>query len=212
MKKEAGIDKCVVFPFPQEPFPKKYKKANLKVASLKDPFISFYWVNPYYFRKNEVKVFARKFDVKGFKLHPVFDGYYPTVEFLESIMRTSTELNIPVLFHSLWGEFGAVNGIEKVAESFPRAEILISHLVGYEGIDAARRHDNIYLDTSYAPHPRRIEFAVKTLGAKRIVFASDFPYADPVINLKIIGRAEISEKEKRLILGENAMQLLKIKY
>ena len=83
-------------------------------------------------------------------------------------------------------------------------------MIGNEGIEAAKRQSNIYLDTSYAPHPRRIEFAVKTIGAKRILFGSDFPYADPVIGLKIVQRASISEKERKLILGENATRLLKI--
>lgn len=209
MKKGTAVDKCVVFPFPQEPFPEKYKQANLKVASVKDPFIPFYWVNPYYFKMKEVKKIVKKYGVKGFKLHPIFDGYYPTVEFLKDIMRTAIELNIPTLFHSLWGDLGAVSWIEKVAEEFQKAKIVISHLSN-EGIDAAKRQGNIYLDTSYAPHPRRIEFAVKTVGAEKLLFGSDFPYADPVISLKIVQRAKISERDVKLILGENAVKLLRI--
>lgn len=209
-QKEAGVDKAVIFPRPQEPFPEKYREANMKVFKTKGPFIPFIWINPYFFDEEEITESIKKFGVKGIKLHPVFDGYYPTPEFLKDVVQSSINLDIPILFHSLWGSLGKVKYIEKVAESFPRSKIVIAHLKESDGIKVAKKLDNVYLDTSYSPHPRRVEQAVKAVGAKRILFGSDFPFNDMLIQKMMVERAKIKENEKRMILGGNATKLLRI--
>lgn len=210
MQKEANIDKSVIFAMPQEPFPEKNKEANIEVFTAKGPFIPFIWINPYFFNEREVIDLIRRFSVSGIKLHPVFDGYYPSPEFLKDIIELSVKLDIPVLFHSLWGNFGDVKHIEKIAENFPKAKIVIAHLKESGCIDVAKKLDDVYIDTSYCPHPRRIERAVKVVGAERILFGSDFPFNDPVIQKMIIERAKIKKGDKQLILGENAIKLLNL--
>lgn len=210
IQKEAGIDKSVIFAMPQEPFPKKNKEANMIVFSAKGPFIPFIWINPYFFEKKEFEILIEEFDVKGIKLHSVFDGYYPSPEFLEDVVELSIKLDMPILFHSLWGDMGDVKNIENVASAFPRAKIVIAHLKESKCIDVARKHDNVYIDTSYCPHPRRIEQTVDAIGPDRILFGSDFPFNDPVIQKMMIERSKIKREEKQAILGENAIKLLNI--
>lgn len=210
IQEEANINKSVIFAMPQEPSPERYKEANMKVFTAKGSFIPFIWINPYFFNEKEVIDLVKKFNVKGIKLHSVFDGYYPSPEFLKNIIELSVKLNIPVLFHSLWGDLGDVKHIETVAENFPKAKIVIAHLKESGCIYVAKKLDNVYIDTSYCPHPRRIEQAVKVLGAEKIVFGSDFPFNDTVIQKMMIERAHIRLEEKELILGENAVKLLKV--
>ena len=55
-----------------------------------------------------------------------------------------------------------------------------------------------------------IEMAVREVGAKRIVFGSHLPSRSLGTELgKVVG-AEISEADKRLILGQNYRRLLKV--
>ncbi|MDI6826030.1 MAG: amidohydrolase family protein [Candidatus Aenigmarchaeota archaeon] len=210
IQKEANIDKSVIFAMPQEPFLEKNKEANMEVFTAMGPFIPFIWINPYFFDKKEVIDSIKRFNVRGVKLHSVFDGYYPSPKFLKDIIELSVKLNIPVLFHSLWGDLGDVKHIEKVAESFPRAKIVIAHLKESGCIDVAKKLDNVYIDTSYCPHPRGIEQAVKAIGAERILFGSDFPFNDPVVQKMMIERAKIKERDKQVILGGNAIKLLNL--
>ncbi len=210
IQKEAGIDKSVIFAMPQEPFPEKNREANMIVFSAKGPFIQFIWINPYFFDGKEIENLVKKFEVRGIKLHSVFDGYYPSPEFLKDVIELSIKLDMPILFHSLWGDMGNVKNIENVASSFPQAKIVIAHLKESGCIDVARKHDNVYIDTSYCPHPRRIEQVVDAIGPDRILFGSDFPFNDPVIQKMMIERSKIKRGEKQSILGENAIKLLNI--
>ena len=58
--------------------------------------------------------------------------------------------------------------------------------------------------------PGVIERLVAEAGADRVVFGSDVPLMDPRPQLGKIITAEISDDEKRLVLGENAKQLLSL--
>ena len=48
------------------------------------------------------------------------------------------------------------------------------------------------------------------IGAKRIMFGSDFPFIDPVPQLQRIRALDLTQEEKQLILVENAKRILKL--
>ena len=77
-------------------------------------------------------------------------------------------------------------------------------------IEVAERHPNIWLECSYAEHPRRIGEAVMRLGADRILFGSDWPLGGGHIawDMTRVTYAPISEGDKAKILGENALRFL----
>lgn len=54
-----------------------------------------------------------------------------------------------------------------------------------------------------------IEEAVRVIGAERIIWGSDMPMIDPWINIERIRSAEITKKQKELILGDNILRLIK---
>jgi predicted TIM-barrel fold metal-dependent hydrolase len=56
--------------------------------------------------------------------------------------------------------------------------------------------DYVYLDTSTAKMPYLVASAVELMGSERIVFGSDFPYADFRISRYCVDLAEIAEEEK----------------
>ena len=51
---------------------------------------------------------------------------------------------------------------------------------------------------------------VRTFGAKRILFGTDSPWADPQAELQHIRALPLSEEERAAILGGNAQRLLRI--
>jgi predicted TIM-barrel fold metal-dependent hydrolase len=54
---------------------------------------------------------------------------------------------------------------------------------------------------------------IESIGAERVVFASDYPHWDatfPGVTDMILNRADLNADTKRKIMGENAAKLLKL--
>jgi predicted TIM-barrel fold metal-dependent hydrolase len=100
----------------------------------------------------------------------------------------------------------------ELAAKYPEQKFLCAHAGGEweRGIRAVQDSPNILVETSgFDATAGFIEMAVRELGAERIVFGSHLPSRSLGTELgKVIG-AEISEREKKLILGENYRHLLK---
>jgi predicted TIM-barrel fold metal-dependent hydrolase len=78
-----------------------------------------------------------------------------------------------------------------------------------KGLRAVRDTPNVLVETSgFDPTSGFIEMAVRELGAKRIVFGSHLPSRSLGTELGKVVTADISERDRRLILGENLRRLL----
>ena len=78
---------------------------------------------------------------------------------------------------------------------------------------AVRRHANVLYDTSGGqPTAGVLEDAVRLLGAQRVVFGSDgiFPGEgrDIAVARACVDGANITRRERELILSENALRIL----
>ncbi|HEX2174103.1 MAG TPA: amidohydrolase family protein [Dehalococcoidia bacterium] len=63
---------------------------------------------------------------------------------------------------------------------------------------------------SFDPDERLLPMVVNEVGAERMVWASDYPHWDCPYDTMLTGvvdRAELTQEQKRLILGENALRL-----
>ncbi|MCA9133584.1 MAG: amidohydrolase family protein, partial [Planctomycetales bacterium] len=102
--------------------------------------------------------------------------------------------------------------LAELAARFPSQKFICAHAGGEweRGIRAVRDCPNILLETSgFDATAGFIEMAVREVGAERIVFGSHLPGRSLGTELgKIVG-ADISEADKRLILGENFRNLLR---
>ena len=104
------------------------------------------------------------------------------------------------------------------ANRFPQARVMLAHLGNGAGDNGkvdmqvravqAAKHRNLWVDTSSARSilPGLVEWAVKELGAERLLFGSDTPLYHVALQRERIECAEISVEAKRLILRENAVQ------
>ena len=68
---------------------------------------------------------------------------------------------------------------------------------------------NLFTDTSSARSitPKLIEWGVKEIGAERILFGTDTPLYFSSMQRIRIDHADLPEREKRMILCENAERL-----
>lgn len=124
-----------------------------------------------------------------------------------------------VIMQHTWFKTGGKQGpgastpseLAQLAAKFPEQKFLCAHAGGEweQGLRAVKGSPNILVETSgFDPTAGFVEMAVRELGAERIVFGTHLPSRSLGTELgKVIG-ANISDNEKRLILGENYRKLI----
>lgn len=150
----------------------------------------------------------------GVKLHPEEHGY-AIREHGAALVAFLEELGAPVMTHS-----GCPNSLPAdflpFVDRHPGVRLLLAHLGNGTGdhgrVDLqvraiqSARHGNIWVDTSSARSllPGLIEWAVREVGAERLLFGSDTPLYHVAMQQARIESAEIPAVAKRLILHDNA--------
>jgi predicted TIM-barrel fold metal-dependent hydrolase len=102
--------------------------------------------------------------------------------------------------------------LAELAARHPTVKFVCAHAGGEweQGLRAVRGSPNILVETSgFDPTAGFIEMAVRELGAERIVFGSHFPSRSLGTEYSKVFHAQISEREKKLIMGENLRNLLR---
>ena len=151
----------------------------------------------------------------GIKIHPEEHGY-PIKEHGRQIFEFAAERESIILTHS--GENNSLpEDMVPFANDFPQARLILAHIGCSEDDDPghqvravqASRHGNIYADTSSASSivSGLIEWAVREIGAEKILFGTDTPLYFSPMQRERINHADISEKDKQLILRDNAIAL-----
>jgi predicted TIM-barrel fold metal-dependent hydrolase len=152
----------------------------------------------------------------GIKIHPEEHGY-PINQHGQSIFEFAAKFKAIIITHS--GEQNSLpEDFVKFADAFPEVRLIVAHHgFGWDGDPSHQvraiqmsRHGNIFTDTSSASNvlPGQIEWAVKEVGADKVLFGTDTPlYFSPMQRARV-DNAEISDEEKELILRTNALILL----
>lgn len=149
----------------------------------------------------------------GVKFHPRNEAFPANSrELVFPILEKVKEYGGLVLFHSGEPDFSHPTLIGYVAEHFPEIPIIIGHLGKTFYMDAilvARWFDNVYVDTSFSVGVRAIEEAVEYAGAEKVLYASDYPQGSIEVDMLKVELANLSRRDKSLILGENAWNILR---
>ncbi|MGI6284860.1 amidohydrolase family protein [Neomoorella humiferrea] len=134
--------------------------------------------------------------------------------YMYPILEKASQWRVPVLAHATPAE------CDEVCKLFPELILIMAHMGAtqiangdwHKAISVARRHRNLYLDTtSSGMDLGMIEEAVRCVGAERVVWGSDVPLLDPWYEIEKIRSAEISISEKNMILGTNIERLLSLR-
>ncbi len=228
---EAGISQSILFAC-EAPILYASNEFVAKVCQqFKDKFIGFASVNP---KKEEaVKVLEdgiRNLGLKGLKLHPPLQDFYPNDKIAWPVYEKATQLNIPVVFHVGTTPFGSLVKlsqanpilIDEVAIAFPELKIILAHmgtLWHNETFMVAEKNPNVFIDTAAYPHEIKnllTENLIKRVGEDKFIFGTDFPmpYEGQIHRMKdyvdCINGLSLSQEIKEKIFHENLEKLLKL--
>lgn len=155
----------------------------------------------------------------GIKIHPE-EHQYPIVEHGRKIFEFAARHHAVVLTHSS-EQNSQADDFVPFMNDYPEVKLILAHIGhGWDGdlshqIRAIQRcrHENAFADTSSSRSitPGLIEWAVKEVGASRILFGSDTPLYHAPMQRRRIDHADLSDSDKRLILRDNAIKLFNLK-
>ena len=175
---------------------------------------------------------------RALKLHPSIQQFYPSDRRIFPVVEEAIKLDIPILIHTgivpitgTASKYDSPIHIDDLALVYPEAKIVMAHADPFGETPAiAAKHPNVYMDTTttFARYARLIPgLAEETLrfmslcqsesntayGCAKTLFGSDanpakgFRIAE---NLQPLQQLNLPEDEKAMILGGNALKLLKL--
>lgn len=212
---ESGIDKMVVMPPANWAPGCDYRAGTDEVVTAinKYPnrFIGFSGVTGYCVKHgiDDLKYGIEEKGLKGageFKASP---GMYETI--VIPILSFLERHRLPVLIHVFTPS--EVKMAEYIAKKLPNLPVIMGHMGGINVtagrmcIEAAKKHQNLFLETSCSPYDIILQ-AVKELGPERVIFGSDAPFVHPLPELKKIIALPISNEDRELILHKNILKLV----
>lgn len=203
------------------------------VRTYPQQFIGFATVDPWKGSKAiyEVERAIKDLGLKGLKLHPIHQSFYPDDKQFFPLYEKCQDLGIPILFHSGFAAAGVgmpggggfklkygrpIPGFDDVAAEFPGLTIIMAHPAWpwiEEQIAVAMHKPNVYIDLSgWAPRfiPQSLIREANTRLQDKVLFGSDYPYLPPDKWIKGFTDLPIDEDVRSKILLDNAREILKI--
>jgi uncharacterized protein len=212
---DAGVDRAIVMTYTELPAvnPDALEYLADQIAMYPDRLIGYVRVHPWYPESLDLVDRAlAEFHMKGVKLHPVGNLSHPASDVSLRVIRRAAEHHAPVLFHCGDEPLTTPLQIALAADAVPEATIILGHMGGYfhvdEAIDVAARFSNVYLETSAMPYPAQIRRAIDTIGAERVLFASDGPGCLPKLEVHKVRLAGLSAWEAERVFAANILELL----
>jgi predicted TIM-barrel fold metal-dependent hydrolase len=159
---------------------------------------------------------AHRDQVRGLKIHPSLSrvrvtdgGFAPALELAEA-------RGLVVIVHcGRWQEMASFRFAIEAARRHPRARFLLAHAGGdtpplataAADLVRAERVDNVWFDFSGLREHWVVERNVELIGAERYLMGSDFNLAHPLMYIGAVRGMRIDDRQRALILGENARAL-----
>ena len=179
----------------------------------------------------EARRLIEHFGVRGFKFHPIIQGFFPNDRDAYPLYEVIAEAGLPALFHTGQTGIGAgMHGggglrikyanpihLDDVAADFPDLQIVMAHPgVPWqdEQLSVALHKPNVWIDLSgWSPkyfEPKLVQY-VNTLLKDRVLFGSDNPVILPDRWIADFEKAAIKPEVRPLVMKENAVRLLKLR-
>lgn len=201
------------------------------VALAPERFIGFASVDP--FRKDALEILEKAFTdgkLRGLKLHPSAQCFYPFDERLEPIYNLCERYDKPILFHSglSWeatalSKYGQPLGFESVAAAHPKLRICLAHF-GWPWVRETAmlmlRYPNVYADTAVLHFDDAITFYKQLFNVDipftwidrslrhQVLFGSNNPRFEQIRMAKALDELGFRDSTVTLIKGINALDFL----
>lgn len=157
----------------------------------------------------------------GIKVHPLYQGFGLDDRRLLERMDALEPGMLAVVHVGTGGDGRPVAGstpalLRDLALAVPHVHVVACHFGGYHHLDEAFEvicGSGIVVDTSWPPSlgrvdPERVRDFVRRHGADKVVFASDWPTADPAREIEVIGDLGLGADETEQVLGLTMHELL----
>ena len=227
---------AVIFPVDTERETGFHRYSNEEVAEIcaenDDILIPFASIDPWKGKMaaREARRLIRDFGVRGFKVHPTMQGFWPNDRMAYPFYEVLEEEGVITLFHT--GQTGVGSGmrggmgmrlkyshpmsIDDVAVDFPDLKIIMAHPSfpwQEEALAVAQHKPNVYIDLSgWSPKyfPEILVKYANSMLKKKMLFGSDWPAITPDRWLADFEKAPFKDEVRPLILKENAKRLLNL--
>lgn len=170
--------------------------------------------------------------VKGLKLYPGYEPFYPYDPRCQVVYDLAQEFDVPVMFHS--GDTYAQNAklrfahplnIDDVAVDNPNMKLVICHLGNpwiKDCMEVVYKNPNVYADFSGLVlgdftsqyerymHEQLQEMIMYAGQPRYLLFGTDWPISSMESYVSFMKKLDLPEDKKELIMWKNAVELFKI--
>ncbi len=171
---------------------------------------------------------------KGIKIHPSIQEFIPNHPKMQDIYAYCDAHAFPVVFHCglvsrvYLNDFADLEMILPVIDTYRHIPIVLTHMAEGNAADVfrvAQQYPHVLFDTSIVIsgklcfkrlHDLRwqedafVVNVVRRIGAERIVFGSDYPFGSPIHDVVRLLGMPLTDDEKQMIVGGNAMRIFSI--
>lgn len=171
---------------------------------------------------------------KGLKFHSSVQELEADNVALAEVYEYCEEISFPILFHcglvseETTNNYSDIEMLLPIIERYRNIPIILGHMAEGKIEDVlwlAQAHSNVFFDTSITISGlhciKRVHDdcwqdddvvieVIKKIGADRILFGSDYPFGSPIHDINRLIQMDISDLDKKLILGGNAIRLFGI--
>lgn len=231
----AGLDKLALLPQDYSSTHGSAVVSNEEIKKLvdmaPDKFIGFAGIDP--FEEGCCERLEEAFSVlklKGLKLHPSKQRFYPWDERLKKIYEICEQYNKPIIFHSglSWepdalSKYSRPVEFEELAYKHPKLRICLAHF-GWPWVQETAmlmvKYKNVYADTGLLYFDSAREFYLRIFTQDipltwidrslrhQVMFGSDNPRFEQIRMAQAIEQLGFRESTIELIKGENAIEFI----
>jgi len=181
----------------------------------------------------EVKEYLQEKSVRGLKLYPGYEPFFPSDPRMRPVFELAAEYNVPVMIHT--GDTFSAKGklkyshplnIDEVAVDFPDVNIVICHLGNpwfRDTMEVVYKNANVHTDISglvlgdftdrFEAYMRKqfSEMMLYGLEPDKVMYGTDWPISEMDSYLDFMNELTITSKDKQKILYDNAAAMFGFK-
>jgi uncharacterized protein len=181
---------------------------------------------------NPLREHLRDGSIRGLKVYPGYEPFYPSDEKLRPAYELAAEFNVPVMIHS--GDTFTPRGkvkyahplhVDEVAVDYPDVNFIICHIGSpwfKDCMEVVYKNKNVYTDISGLVlgdfsdrfeefmHKQIQEMLLYGVEPDKVLYGTDWPIAEMDSYIEFMEELKMPEKDRRKIMYENAAKLFRI--
>lgn len=214
-------------------------KANDFTASMvekyPDKVIGFIFIHPgSQDPAAEVERCVKTYGFKAIKINGSLHKFFPEDERMLPVYQRAMELGVVLLTHCgpnvenfykspqeiKERQFSEPKSWIPVLKKYPDLKIILAHFVGSthyydDALEVLQQFPHVYTDTAMVLNkltPEEATNFVKKIGAKRVIFGTDYPGHEIHHEIELVKNLGLTEEERDLIFSKNITRLLGLEH